>query len=162
MTHSYFKATFRGRLWQRGDTWLFEEDGAACRVEAVVPEHLSAQNIAAWVEARLYKAVRAEHVKAAKQANATAWKRAVESNVPKTTGDMAVKGTTPKGKLTYRWEAVEVDVTPRRLRGRERVGAGEGARGHARASLAEDDGEGQAGGATGGERQARADRRARP
>ncbi len=85
-------------------------------MEAVAPKHLSAQSIAAWVEARLYKAVRAEHVKAAKQANATAWKQAVQSNVPKTAGDMAVKGTTPEGKLTYRWEAVEVDVTPRGLR----------------------------------------------
>ena len=65
LTHARFNATFHGRVWRDGDIWHFHEAGTACKVHVVVPKKVSPHMHATWAEGQLYKALRAEHAKAA-------------------------------------------------------------------------------------------------
>ena len=42
--------------------------------------------------------------------------KAAKQHVPSSVGDLTVRCKTAEGKLTYKWEALEVEVTPRALR----------------------------------------------
>ena len=64
------------RLWRDGDKWHFQQAGAACKVHVVVPHKVAPQTHAAWAEAQLCKAVRAEHARAAKRVKAQTLRQA--------------------------------------------------------------------------------------
>jgi len=116
LKHKHFKEQFRGRLWQSDDKWVFQEDGTPCRVEVTEKTKAPFYAQADWVEHQLYKAVRAEHVKASQKINQDTLKQTFGENLPRTAGDLAVRGTTEAGKLIYEWRKTEVVVTPRKLR----------------------------------------------
>ena len=76
LTHARFNATFHGRVWRDGDIWHFHEAGTACKVHVVVPKTVSPHMHATWAEGQLYKALRAEHAKAAKNSRPRpSWRR---------------------------------------------------------------------------------------
>ena len=60
--------------------------------------------------------MRAEHAKASRAKTRAAREEQTESQLPKTTGDMCVKGTDDNERLIYVWESAEVLVTPRKSR----------------------------------------------
>ena len=115
------KESYSGRVWRSEEQWSFQEEGTGIEVTAAVnPDHSIRQRYQ-QCEAKLFKAMRGEHVKR-KQARSKAAKlEAGKADTPKTTSDMTVKGKTPQGKLVYAWGdsdkgRVEVQVTPRALR----------------------------------------------
>lgn len=108
--------TLSGRLQQHGQTWKFQEDGASWAVEATVPEKMPTQKVAAWLEAQLYQAVRAQYIKEKKKAEKVDWEKRWMACQPQAVADLKVVGSTPEGKLRYKWEGIEVVVTPREQR----------------------------------------------
>jgi hypothetical protein len=109
---------YTGRVWRSNESWSFQEDGTGISVSAELDPFVSLRQSYPQCQAKLYRAMRAEHVKQ-KQAIAKAAKNsAARADVPKTTSDMVVKGKSTEGKLVYAWGDlhrghVEVEVTPR-------------------------------------------------
>ena len=117
------KPVFHGRVWRSKDLleWSFEEENTGFKATVHADATLGIRQLFDHCEQKLYKAIAAEHVKG-KKANAKARKKAQQrAHVPKSAGDLTVKGTTGDGKLLYTWGDVtkgriEVEVTPRRMR----------------------------------------------
>ena len=113
---------YEGRLWPiEENQWQFEEDGTGLRVVVEMPAAAMTRQYFLRREAKLYRAMRAEHVKGKLEANKKARKEATQADIPKGVGDMAVKGRTKEGELIYTWGTedrgrVEVEVTPRSRR----------------------------------------------
>ena len=74
------------------------------------------QYILSWRDEQLYKAMRAEHAKVSRVKSRGAREEQVENELPKTVGDMSVKGTDDTERLKYAWGSTEVLVTPRKSR----------------------------------------------
>ena len=109
---------YTGRVWRSSESWLFQEDGTGISVSAKLNPDVSVRQSYPQCEAKLYRAMRAEHVKQKRAIAKAAKNNAARADVPKTTSDMMVKGKSPEGKLVYAWGdldrgRVEVEVTPR-------------------------------------------------
>ncbi len=107
-----------GRVWRSSESWQFQEDGTGIRVSAELNPNASLRQSYPQCEAKLYRAMRAEHVKQKQAIAKAAKKKASQGDVPQAASDMAVKGKSPEGKLVYTWGdlhrgRVEVEVTPR-------------------------------------------------
>ena len=108
------KEVFYGKLWRNGDTHTFEQDYTGLQVSAVLGKSENAAAAKRDVEADLHKAMRKLQGQKKRQAGKEALRKAVEQSMPRDVGEMAVKGETRQGKLTYSWQGTTVDVTPRR------------------------------------------------
>ena len=86
LTHKHYEASSRGRQWIVGSRCVFEEDGAACRVEVELPSQKSAQIFNATLETKLYNAVRAKRVHEQKKRRDAERKEAVRRNTPRSVG----------------------------------------------------------------------------
>ena len=116
LSHNHYKDKFHGPLWASGDKRIFRGAGTPCQVEVRVHEQVLPYQESKWVESQLYKAVRAEHVKANKKLSQAQLRTTFGERMPKEPADLVVRGTTAVGKLIYVWNNVEVEVTPRRTR----------------------------------------------
>ena len=90
---------YTGRVWRTNISWRFQEDGTGIVVSTEMNPYVSLQKSYPQCEARLYRAMYAEHLKQKQAITKAAKKKAAQADVPKTTSDMTVKCTTPKGKL---------------------------------------------------------------
>lgn len=116
LSHNHYKDKFHGALWATGGKRIFREAGTPCQVEVRVHAQILPYQESKWIESQLYKAVRAEHVKANEKLSQAQLHTAFGERMPKEPGDLASRGTTAVGKLIYVWNNVEVEVTPRRTR----------------------------------------------
>ena len=93
---------------------IFEEEGTHVRVEVEVLENeRSSYRGHTLRNERIAKVLRAAHIKRSlKETRALRQKQAKEK-MPKSAGDMLLKGEDDKGRLRYSWKDVEVLVTPR-------------------------------------------------
>ena len=119
LMHKTSKKEYQGRLWYQGDAWLFKEDvtgfSATVRMSG---EGLSSRQCETR-DKKLLLAMNAEHERAKSKAKKQAKAEASKADVPKTAGDMSIRGTSKDGKLIYSWGdadrgRVEVEVTPRK------------------------------------------------
>ena len=112
---------YTGRVWRDLEQWSFQEEGTGIQVVVAVDSMLSIRQNYQQCEGKLFRAMRAEHVKRKQAAAKARRKDATKADGPKTTADMTVKGKSPEGKLLYVWAdsdrgRVEVPVTPRAMR----------------------------------------------
>ena len=112
---------FTGRVWRFDEEWSFQEENTGIQVTVEVNQDLGIVRRHQQCEERLYRAMKAEHVKRKQAAAKATRKEATKADVPRTTSDMIVKGKTSEGKLLYAWGSlergrVEVQVTPRAMR----------------------------------------------
>ena len=97
------------RLFVSGTTATFEEDSTHFRV--TVPS--SAENFRSGQRDRsICSALRAEHIKRSLKETRAQRRKQAEEQLPKSAGDLVIKGEDEKGRLRYTWKDVEVLVTP--------------------------------------------------
>ena len=65
---------YTGRVWRSSESWVFQEEGTGITVSAELNPNVSLRQSYPQCEAKLYRAMRAEHVKQ-KQAIARAAKK---------------------------------------------------------------------------------------
>ncbi len=111
-----------------GHRWVFREEGTGFQVDVEMVGKELNREYYRLRDAKLYKAMGAEHAKARRKAQKAIREAAMHSDAPNTAGDMTVKGTNKEGKLLYVWGdsdrgRVEVEVTPRALRAALEPGA---------------------------------------
>ena len=90
---------FTGRVWRSDEEWSFQEENTGIQVTVEVNQDLAILRRHQQCEERLYRAVKAEHVKRKHAAAKARRKEATMADVPRTTSDMIVKGKTSEGKL---------------------------------------------------------------
>ena len=116
LRHTHYQVTFRGRLWDSGNKWFFEEDFTGIKVHVELPDNVPAHNSSVVLNQNLYKSLRAEHIERDKKQRVAVRKAQVRQNVPTAAGHMKVIGADTTGKIKYGWEDEVILVTPRSLR----------------------------------------------
>ena len=115
---SSYTKQFQGRLTEEGTKLCFVEDTTWFRASVTVPTNMQSggRQYLSWRDEQLYKAMRAEHAKASRARTRAAREEHVEAQLPKTTGDLCVKGTDDNERLIYAWGSAEVHITPSKSR----------------------------------------------
>ena len=117
---------YEGRVWRSitdngADKWVFQEDGTGITVGAELSKlsmDESMRSTYPQLEAKLYRAMRTEHMKR-KSANRKAAKaKASREDIPMTVVDLRIRGTNRDGKMVFTWGdpkrgVIQVEVTPR-------------------------------------------------
>ena len=107
----------RGRYRTDGRKLTFIEEGTWHQIildlPATVNEH--GRGLDAFLDTRLYAAVRAQHAKAKRDVKQAVRHEQAEQRCPKVPGDMGIRKIVG-GRWVYSYEGTEVEVTPRGLR----------------------------------------------
>ena len=90
------------------EKWFFQENCTGIKIHVEIPENVPAHKSSAWLNANLYKLLRAKHLR---------------RNAPLTAGRVKIMGIDDIGKLKYGWEDEVILVTPRSLRAQPRTGS---------------------------------------
>ena len=120
------QSNYEGRVWRSitdngVDKWVFQEDGTGITVGAELSKLSMGESMRITypqLEAKLYRAMRTEHVKR-KSTNRKAMKaQVIREDIPMTPLDLRIRGTNRDGKMVFTWGdlkrgVIEVEVTPR-------------------------------------------------
>ena len=113
--------SYEGRVWRSSEQWVFQENGTGIQVTVILNPDDGILKRYDSAERKLYKAIKAEHVKLKMARVKSNRREAGKADIPQSAADMTVKRKTPEGKLVYAWGdsdkgRIEVPVTPRALR----------------------------------------------
>ena len=100
---------YKGRLVISDTTATFEEDSTHFRV--TVPNAADSFR-SGQRDRRICAALRAKYIERSMKESKMERRRKAEEHLPKSAGDLVIKGEDDKGRLRYTWKDLEVLVTP--------------------------------------------------